>query len=506
MNFISLEFLLFLVGALLAYYLCPKRFRWGVLLVASLLFYALTDWRYLLFLLVLSGLAYGLALAIEQLKAKKHPRWARLVLLAGIFLFLGGLIACKYVTFLLDGLNAIRAFFQGAPLALENILLPLGLSFYLFQALAYLIDCYRGVATPEKNPLKFVLFIAYFPHLLQGPIERYNDLMPQLVSGHDFSSDSFEKGGERIALGFLKKIAIADVLSPFVSAVLLSHEQGGVLIGVLLLVYAVQLYCDFSGYIDIALGVSDLFGISLKENFKMPYLSESISEFWRRWHITLGSWFRDYVYYPILLSKPGKKIMASSKKAPSVLWTCLALVVVWLCMGLWHGASLNYLFYGAYHGVLIILEFLLAPLRQRFYRRSKIDSQTFPLRVYRVIRTFLLVCFGYVFFFTDDLSLSFSLVGQLFSSFNPWLLFDGTLDRYGLTFYSFLEVALALLILLFRSPLFAYREEAKRAYFSEEATLNKQLGNAMLVIAICLGWLLLYRSGDYTSAFVYFEF
>jgi D-alanyl-lipoteichoic acid acyltransferase DltB (MBOAT superfamily) len=371
--------------------------------------------------------------------------------------------------------------------------------------MGYVIDVKRGECGAEKNFFKYFLFIAYFPQLLQGPIERYNDLAPQLYEGHGFDADNFAKGGQRIAIGFFKKVVIADMAGIFVDQVLADETQTGVVIALMLLFYAIQLYADFSGFMDIACGVSKLFGIRLAENFDTPYLSLSVAEFWRRWHITLGAWFRDYLYYPFLTSKLSAALMKKRKAWATALATTLGLLLVWVCMGLWHGAAWSFLFYGLYHGGLIILGNLTKPLTQKWIAAWKIDENSALFTLFRMARTFLLVCFGYVFFVTGDIGESFSLIARMFSAFNWNVFADGTLGDLGLTAYSLWQIALGILILVVYSGTMKPRK-TYCLYTEREKTFNGALTMVTLMIAVVFAWVLLYALGDYTSDFVYFQF
>lgn len=527
MNFISLAFLAFLALTAAVYFLVPLRGRWIVLAAASALFYLWAGWESFLFLLAVVAATYGAGVLIghvdekteawvsaapELTKEQKRERKRRdgkkkkAICAAAVVLCIGALAAVKYLGLLLDMAGRLAQLFGlQAFSATVAFLVPVGLSFYLFQGVGYVVDVYRGVCRAERNPLKYFLFLAYFPHLLQGPIERYNDLAPQLFCGHAFDAGEAKEGLQRILIGFLKKVALADALAVCTGNILQNYTAEGTMVFVLLVLYAVQLYADFSGFMDIALGVSRLFGIRLQENFDKPYLSRSIAEFWRRWHITLGSWFRDYVYYPVIGSKLGHALAKKKSKRANTFLTVLALLAVWCCMGLWHGAAWTYLIYGLYHGGLIILSVLAEPLFKKCRSALHIDANAFLYRAFCVARTFLLVCFGYVFFIAGDFSSAGGMIASLFTSFDLQVLWNGTLADAGLSAATLLQAVLVILLLFLAGNVFVPRRR-KCLYTSGEMALYKNTVSVNLLFCVVLAWILLYSAGDYTSMFVYFQF
>ena len=330
----------------------------------------------------------------------------------------GILCVLKYTGFFVDIANS-----AGASLTTPDwIVLPLGISFYTFQAIGYVVDVNRGVCDAQKNPFKLALFVSYFPQMFQGPIGRYDKLAPQLYSAHKFDYDAFRNGAVRMMWGFFKKLVIADRITKFIDPVFADYNaySGGV-IAVAVILYAVQLYADFSGYMDIALGASQCMGISLTENFERPFFSKSVAEFWRRWHISLGDWFRDYVFYSILRSKWCSNLVKKvgnkngfAKYVSKNIGTIIGLSVVWLIMGFWHGDAWHYVFMGVFFGAVIILSTLLSkPFK---WTSEKFRGAFFD--VLRIVRTGLIIAFGFIFFRADSLSTAFGMIGKMFTFAN----------------------------------------------------------------------------------------
>ena len=430
MSFASLNFLVLLAAAIGLYFLIPTRFRWAVLLVCSLGFYACAGVQFFPYLLLTAATVYGAALWLGRVETglknrlredkpdkaekkalrKRADLRKRLILAACVCVNVGVLAVVKYFDFgaRLAALLLARFGLEVTPPVL-GLMLPLGISFYTFQSIGYLTDVYRGMTEEQKNPLKLLLFLSFFPCVTQGPINRYNDFAPTLFAGNRFSYDRATRGAQRMLWGFFEKLVVADRLNIAVSAVFAADgAYNGAQLWVTMVLYAVQIYADFQGYMDIACGVAEIFGVKIAENFDSPYLSASVPEFWRRWHISLGAWFRDYVYYPIMRSgwftgirkkTRGKR----SAKAADRLMTVFALMVVWGLTGLWHGARLTYLAWGLYYGVLLALSTLLAPLFQTFVEKTGLNRERRSYRLLQIAKTFLIVCIGYVLFRSESL-------------------------------------------------------------------------------------------------------
>lgn len=379
MIFHSIMFAVFLPVIFILYWICPAKYRYLFLLAASFYFYMQMDRRYILLLLSTAALSFFLALALQSAdslpesgkRAKRNIRiLKKIYLLAGILLLVGCLAVFKYLDF----------FFEAAGLTSPAIqlMLPVGISFYTFQTLGYLIDVYRGKYPAERHFGYYCLFVSFFPQLLSGPIGRGDILLPQLKKIRDFDPAQASYGLKLMAVGYFKKLVIAELLAPSINSIYDNPaDYAGLVFPIATIMFAIQIYCDFSGYTDIAIGCAKLFGIELQENFKSPYFSRSIREFWSRWHISLSAWFRDYVYIPLGGSRKG------------TFRHCLNLALTFLVSGLWHGAGFHYIVWGAVHGIYQILEIWIKPKRRHGFSS--------------LLLTFAGVCFAWVFFRADTL-------------------------------------------------------------------------------------------------------
>lgn len=450
-----------------AYYLCPDRCKWMLLLLASYAYYAYCGANALPFILLTTLSTWAGALAIgsiaerskAELKARKTELDAagkkalkaaakhrqRFFFYLVLILNFGVLALLKYTSPILEA--------AGRPAL--NLLLPLGISFYTFQSMGYLIDVYNGKYAPERNPARFALFVSFFPQLIQGPIARHDQLAQQLITPHRFDLDNIYRGALLILWGFFKKKVIADRALPLVSAVFDSYgAYGGAVIVVAVLFYSLQQYCDFSGGIDLVTGIAELFGIRLAPNFKRPYFSVSLGDFWRRWHISLGAWMRDYVFYPFALTKPMAKLSKAAKARfgadfGRALPAALGNILVFLLVGVWHGLTGNYILWGLYNGLILAMSALLEPLYKRTNERlgeRVVSSRGFY--VWRVLRTFLIVNIGWYFDRALRAGDAFAMLGKTFFAPAFAQLQDGTLLSLGLTASDFRILAAATVLLI----------------------------------------------------------
>ena len=461
MLFTSYAFLGFIAALFLLYYLIPRRFQWELLLAASYLFYFTAGPSWLLYILATTVTTYFAALWIEKtgqqqkayLKAHKEQlskeekkaykdkmkarqwRW----LLACLLLNLGILAVVKYTNFAISNVNGLlRAVGSAAQFGFWDIALPMGISFYTFQALGYLIDVYRGTVAAEKNPFKLALFVSFFPQLIQGPISRFGDLAQSLYAEHAFDAKQLSYGLERILWGYFKKLVIADRILTGVNAII--RDAGtyrGAYVFVGMLFYALELYADFTGGIDITIGIAQSLGIGVKENFNRPYFSKSVKEYWRRWHITMGTWFTDYIFYPISVCKPMLKLSKFArahlgenigKRIPIY----LSSFAVWLATGIWHGASWNFVVWGLGNWVVLMVSQELEPLYARFHERFDVQGRGW-FKLFQVLRTILVMSCLRTFDCYRDVPLTFRMFGTLFTEHNWHILWDGSLLGIGLS-------------------------------------------------------------------------
>lgn len=386
MLFNSMAFAIFLPIVFALYWLLPHRFRWVLLLVSSYYFYMSWDARYLLLILFTTLVSYVAARRIETAVTKKKKK---ICVAAALTVSLGVLFFFKYYNFFATSLTETlqKYAIEVHPKTLA-VIVPVGISFYTFQTLSYVIDVYRGDIKAEHHFGKYAAFISFFPQLVAGPIERSKNLLPQIREERKFDYDQASYGVLLMVWGFFKKLVVADNLAIHVDAIYgnINNYTGLPLVAAVLF-FALQIYCDFSGYSDIAIGTAKLFGINLMANFKSPYFSASIKEFWSRWHISLSTWFRDYVYIPMGGSRVGKIRHA---------WN---LLVTFLASGLWHGAAWTYVYWGGVHGAAQILESNLLPGKGKI----KEDVKHTPFWWIRVLLVFLFCCAAWVLFRAENM-------------------------------------------------------------------------------------------------------
>lgn len=393
MSLITLKFFIFLVAVLLAFYIVPRRMQWMVLLAGSLVFYIYASPYYLIFLFVSAISTYSCAILAEK---SGHKRYVAIAVLINM----GILAVLKYTGFFTEIVNTIFK----SDLPYLRFILPLGLSFYTFMVTAYVVDVYRGDIKAERNFLKYLLFVSYFPQITEGPINRFSHTAPQLFGEHEFDFDRCKRAGYRILLGLFKKVVIAGRFGVYVDRVFENvNGYGGLTLLMAVLFYAVQIYADFAGCMDMVMGISALFGVDMDENFDKPFFSKSVSEFWRRWHITLGSWFRDYIYNPVFKSEFCRKIKSSLRNTPlkkksTNIIAAIALSCVWLFTGIWHGAAMHYVLYGVYYGVILIFSMFMSNVYKKAHKKLPINFNSKGYHFFEIVRTLFIVAIGFLIF------------------------------------------------------------------------------------------------------------
>lgn len=474
MTYNTLIFALFLLVALILYFVVPKRGRWIVLLTVSYVFYLFNSSFLIVFILIttlsvyLCGRLLG-ALSDRFKKEKKEldregkkalkqriNRKKKWVVLSAVLINFGLLFFLKYFNFLGDSvaslIRLIDSSFVFQPL---DLMLPLGISFYTLQAVSYVVDVYRGKVQADRNLGRVALFLVFFPQITEGPIGRYDQLANQLYEGHRFDYTRCKYGCQLILWGLFKKMVVADRASIFVDRVFRqAGVTGGIPVVLAVLLYTLQIYAEFSGTMDIVTGIAQLFGVDLAENFKRPFFSRSVQEFWRRWHITLGAWLRDYIFYPISFSKIFMNLSKKAKKNLNehfgkLVPVAFAMFFVWFGNGIWHGASWKYVVYGLYYYLIMMIGLLFEPLSRKFIAKMHINVNSRGYRLWQMARTFLFVCFGMLIFRAKDLTQAFSMFGSIFSGFDPGVLTSGALIRnFGLYTSDFILLFLSVLLIL----------------------------------------------------------
>jgi len=406
MLFNSLQFLIFLPIVVTIFFLLPQKRRWILLLIASYYFYMCWKVEYIVLIIISTLIDYYVAKQMDSLKEKaKKKKWLYLSLMSN----LGILFGFKYFNFINENIQSFFDHFNvfyNVP-AFE-VLLPVGISFYTFQTLSYTIDVYNGKTKAQKHLGVFAVFVSFFPQLVAGPIERSNRLLPQFFIKHNFSYERARYGLQQMMWGFFKKVVIADRLAIIVDGVYnnLDSYSGFPLI-IATIFFTFQIYCDFSGYSDIAIGSARVMGFELMENFKRPYFSKSISEFWKRWHISLSSWFRDYLYIPL----GGNKV---------VKWKWYYnLFITFLVSGFWHGANWTFIIWGALHGTYLMSAIILAKPKEIILSFLKLKNTTIH-KLYQVSITFLLAVFAWIFFRANNITDAIYVITHLFTDIEDY--------------------------------------------------------------------------------------
>ncbi len=456
MSLVSNTFVIFVAAALLLYYLVPGKVQWTVLLCSSYLYYLAGGAEYLFFILFSTCTTYVCARLVKWLETEeKWNKYRKALLIGGLICNLGMLGIVKYT---------------------DEILFPLGISFYTFQSSGYLLDVYWKRFSPEKNLFKYALFVSFFPQLLQGPIGRFQHLADQLYEPRKCSLFNLRRGMERILWGFAKKMILADWAGVFADAIWgdMDKYNGIALFG--LVFYGIQLYGDFSGGMDVVIGIANMFGITMEENFRRPYFANSMADFWKRWHMTLGEWMMNYVFYPVSLSRWMVRFSKWSKsvfgrKTGRVLPIALADLIVFFLVGIWHGASWKYAVYGLLNGVIIAFSELMQGTYRNWKGKLHIKGQERWYVAFTVARTYILVNLRWFFDRSDTLGDAFYMIRQAFTHFAPSQILEISAGRGGTDFvpYALLIIAVSSAVMVtvgyFQEKGIAVRESLEKLPF-----------------------------------------
>ena len=493
-----MQFLCFFPLVALLYYLIPHRFRHIFLLAASYYFYMCWNPKYALLMAASTVITYvsGILLGKEQNRRESgaaYKRRAHMIVFFSFAINLSILFFFKYFNFVSESVvHALSIFGIEAHQPRFDVVLPVGISFYTFQALSYTMDVYRGELAPEKNLLKYALFVSFFPQLVAGPIERSKNLIHQIHERHAFNWEQVKNGLLLMLFGFFQKLVLADRLAKVVNRVYNNWEAyQGYEIAVATLFFAFQIYCDFSSYSNIAIGAARTMGFTLMDNFDTPYFSESVSEFWRRWHISLSTWFRDYLYIPLGGSRKGK------------LRTYINIMIVFLVSGLWHGASWHFVVWGGLNGLFQIIGSMAKPLRTKIVNLFHIDRQAFSHKLLRRLVTFVLICFTWLFFRAENMSSAIGTLRRMSWLNNPWIFVDGTLYTLGLDQQEFMLLLFSLGILLFFSVCRYQKIDLLQKLEAQGLWFRWAVYLAGIFFVIIFG---VYGPQVDNSAFIYFQF
>ncbi len=491
MLFNSFHFLCFFPIVLLIYFIIPRKIRYIWLLACSYYFYMAWNPKYAILIAISTVTTFLSGIFIEKLKRKK------LVVAFSFIINLGILFFFKYFDFALDSVNYVLSNFNIT--AINNpfdIILPVGISFYSFQALGYTIDVYRGKLPACKNIFKYALFVSFFPQLVAGPIERSDKLLAEIEdipNRKGFDIDKVKSGLIIMLWGYFMKMMIADRASVFVDAIFDTYwcrDSISLVAGVTM--FAVQIYCDFASYSTIAIGSARVMNIDIMENFDTPYFAMSIKEFWRRWHISLSTWFRDYLYIPLGGNRKGK-----ARKY-------FNLMLTFLVSGLWHGAAWNFVFWGALHGAYQIIGEMTQKPKEKLIERFDVDKESLSYKFFKSLGTFVLVNFGWIFFRSSSISAAVTYVSRIFTRPDPWSLFDKSLFGFGLNSTEMQILIVSIIVLLLVDLIKYKRKENLDEFLSKQ---NSVFAYAVLIVL----FMAIFIFGAYgrnfdPQAFIYFQF
>lgn len=513
MSVVSINFLLLIMCCLFLYYIVPEKSQWVVLLVFSTVFFVMVSGIGMLFVLLgFVLLNWGGALLIEKYIDQQKLRQIVYVSVLAFNLIL--LVVYKDINFFPDTLNAISELF-GYPALFSriNILAPIGISYFTLTLIGYVTEVYWGKYLPQKNVGKIALFASYFPVMTSGPFIKYDQTGLLLLGGHRFNYGYIVMGFERILWGFFKKLVIAERLGTIVGIVYADYlTYSGWYILMAVICFVLQLYTDFSGAIDIALGVSECFGIILPENFNLPFWSLDISEFWRRWHVTLGNWLREYVFYPILRSEIFRKLKKWCRKKIGKDYekkfnmpVYLGMFITWFLIGFWHGGRWNYIFgSGLYYWVLITLGEVCTPLLNRMVKILHINTECSSYRIFQRFRTFSIFAFGLSFFRASSLREGVLMWKEVLSIKETSVINNGTVLGLGLDMADMIVLTVSLLILIISGLFRLYLQQSIRVWLNQQNILFK--GSVVTVMMFCVILFGVYGPGVTATEFIYQQF
>lgn len=498
MLFNSLEFLIFFPIVLLVCFIIPQKIRYIWLLICSYYFYMCWNASYALLILFSTAVTYSCGLGIEwckkqKWKKRKIKKAKKYVVAAGFVLNLGVLAYFKYANFFMDNLQAVlRTFHIKMNVPKFDILLPVGISFFTFQALSYIMDVYRDEIYAEKNFFRYALFVSFFPQLVAGPIERSKNLLKQLATPAKFDWDNAIEGSWLMVWGYFLKVVLADRVAIFVDAVYGGYDKyNGMYAIVATLLFAVQLYCDFYGYSVIAMGCAKVLGYQLIDNFNAPFFSRSIAELWRRWHISLNTWFRDYLYIPLGGNKKGKVRQYLNK------------IIVSFVSGLWHGANWSFVVWGMLNGLYQMIGEFLMPLRNKLVKILHMNRESISHKAMQVVITFLLFAFSGIFFRADNIGDATAILQSMVNTDNWWILFDGGLYNCGLDQKNFTLMMYSIL-LLFIADFFKYQGICLRNIIMKQEwwfRIFLMAGSILFIVLVGI-----WGSAYNEAGFIYFQF
>ncbi len=498
MVFNSVDFLIFFPVVVLIYYIIPEKIRMWWLLICSYYFYMCWNAKYILLLLFSTSITYIGGRVIDKIETnmveeKKRVIWKKCSLAIAIILNLGMLGVFKYFDFFIENMQKIlRIVNIELQIPKSDLLLPVGISFFTFQAIGYVVDVYRGTVKVEKNFFRYALFVSFFPQLVAGPIERTGNLMKQFYETHPFDFDKVKKGLLLMGWGFFLKMVIADRIAIFVDTVYTHYPiYNGWFIVLATILFAFQIYCDFAGYTTIAIGAANVMGFQLMENFKTPYCASSVKDFWARWHISLTSWFRDYLYIPLGGNRKGK------------IRKYINQVIVFMVSGLWHGAMWSYVVWGGLNGLFLVIGDITRPMRDKVKDKIHWNRAAASNKVLSAVLTFVLVDFTWIFFRSSGMAEAKLVIQNMFAVNNFDILFDGSLYDAGLDQRNFwlmiLSIVLLMIVDVCHNKGMRIREWIARQNLWFRWLLYICLVESILIFGV-------WGAGYNKAAFIYFQF
>ena len=494
MLFNSIDFLIFFPIVVLVHLIIPKKIRYIWLLLTSYYFYMCWNAQYALLLLASTLTTWLAGWMVEKAKkvwVKRTALWGCLGVNLGILFFF------KYFDLFLSTLNKGLGFLNIQAVEKPfDVLLPVGISFYTFQALGYIIDVYQGKITSEKNVLKYALFVSFFPQLVAGPIERTDNLLKQVRDVDKikvWNYDNITRGLTLMAWGLFTKMVISDRVALLVDTVFNNfYMHGAVALIAGAVGFALQIYCDFMGYSTVAMGAAKVMGFELMDNFNTPYMSMSIAEFWRRWHISLSTWFRDYVYIPLGGNRKGR------------LRKYFNLLVTFGISGLWHGASWNFVAWGLIHAMYQIIGDVTKPWKEKLYQVTKTKTDCFSFKFAKIVGTFLLVDIAWIFFRAGSVGGALDYIKRIFTRWDPWSLFNGEIYTLGLDRVEF-NILIVSTLLLLLVDLLRYVKKQTITAFLDEQNIWFRWGSIILMIGAIIIYGMYGINFD-SAQFIYFQF
>lgn len=497
MVFNSTEFLIFFPAVLLICFIIPKKVKKIWLLIASYYFYISWNIFYAFLVLFVTLLTYSLGIVMYHGGIAPNRKAEKALVSTGIIILLGLLGYYKYTGFLVETVNSLLSYLNISFTDMKwDIIWPIGISFYTFQAIGYLMDVYRGTVKAEKNLIKYALFISFFPKVMQGPIERPNDFLRQMDENSSIGRWDYRRvtnGFTLIIYGLFMKVVIADRIAVVADQVFDHYYMYGTVVLILgAIAFSIQIYCDFAGYSSIAIGSAKALGFDLAENFAAPYLSGSISEFWRNWHISLNKWLRDYLYIPLGGSRCGK-------------WKHYRnILITFSVSGLWHGANWTYIFWGLLNGIYQVIEIMISPIMRKLHMICHTKKESFGYHLFKIAVTYILISLAWIFFRAENVSVAFDYIGRMLFRHDWWVLFDESIYMLGLDRREMNIVWFGILVVL------AVDIIRKRKAMSIESFLEKQwfvfrwgVIGFMIIFTMIWGY---YGPAFDSSSFIYFTF